>query len=95
MSTLKDHFPEVMDGYYEMIGRIDKRLDSQIDVKNREFILVAVGIATGNENVIRFHAKRSMENGATRDELKSIALAPLPIIGITNCNKAIGIIDQI
>lgn len=95
MSSARDYFPDLIDKYYEMIKVIDEKAENFFKVKNRELILVAIGTAIGNENVIRFHAQRAMQNGSSKEELRTVAVMPLPIVGLTNCNKAIAIIDAI
>ncbi|MBD3216483.1 MAG: hypothetical protein GF311_27970 [Candidatus Lokiarchaeota archaeon] len=95
MNSLQEKYPFVMEKYYEVIHSIDAEIGKCFDVQTREILLVAIGAAIGNENVVRFHAKRAMDNGASDAQLSCAALMPLPIVGQTNCRKSLDIIREV
>jgi alkylhydroperoxidase/carboxymuconolactone decarboxylase family protein YurZ len=60
-----------------------KKLDdaSTLDAKTEEIAYIAVLSTVGLLTGLPFHVKHAKELGATRDEIKSAVLLPLPAVG--------------
>lgn len=48
---------------------VNNKADTNIPVKYRELIVMAIGAATATETTMKVHARIAMENGATIDEI--------------------------
>lgn len=69
---LAEHDPEFLEGYDAFFSATMKQ-DSPLPVKVRELVLMVADLCLGQApNVIGAHAKRAMENGATRAEVNAV-----------------------
>ncbi|ETT48715.1 carboxymuconolactone decarboxylase family protein [Paenibacillus sp. FSL R7-0337] len=65
------------------LGEIVKKLDaaSSLDAKTEEIAYISVLAAVRLESGLPFHVKHAKALGATRDEIISAVLLPLPAVG--------------
>ena len=74
LRNLRGGAPEVMKAF----GSIAQAAmaPKALDVKTKELIALAIGVATRCDDCIAFHVKAAVEQGATRDEvLETLGLA--------------------
>ena len=76
--------PEQAKAWMEAVKKLDGA--SALDSKTEEIAYIAVLAAGGLLSGIPFHVKHAKELGATREEITSAVLLPLPAVG----NKTIG-----
>ena len=55
---------------------------SQLDHKTHELAYISVLVATRLYGGLPFHIQRSMQLGASANEIRSAMLVPLPVVGI-------------
>jgi len=68
--AMREQFPDLMDLTENMLlGDIWKR--PGLSPRDRSLVTVAALISTYRPTELRFHLKRAMENGVTKDELKA------------------------
>ena len=70
LKVLRKDIPETMQGFSAMAQAATK--DGALDKKTKEFIALAIGIATRCDGCIGFHAKALVELGATRQEFEEV-----------------------
>lgn len=71
--------PEQAKIWLETVKKLDGA--SVLDSKTEEIAYIAVLTTAGLLSGIPFHVKHAKELGATREEIKSAVLLPLPAIG--------------
>lgn len=74
MRDMRGGAPEVMKAFS---GLAQAALGTKaLDVKTKELIALAIGVATRCDDCIAFHAKAAVERGATREEvLETLGMA--------------------
>lgn len=55
---------------------------SSLELKVHELAYISVLVATKNFDGLPFHMQHAIEAGATKEEIKSAVLLPMPLIGI-------------
>ena len=70
VKQLKAIIPDTMKGFYEMSGAATK--NAALDKKTKEFVALAIGVATRCDGCIGFHAKALADLGATREEFAEV-----------------------
>lgn len=55
---------------------------SALDKKTHELAYISALVASKNTSGLPFHIQQATELGATKEEIKSAILVPLPILGI-------------
>ena len=73
MANIQDYFPEIIGNYLNTIKEIDNAVEDLFDMITREVILVAIGTAIGNENVIKMHCLKALKHGASKEALRAKA----------------------
>ena len=67
-------------GFMEAIMKISK--ESALEEKLHELAYISVLVATKMYGGLPFHIAHAKELGATKEEIKSAMLVPMPIVGI-------------
>ena len=67
MKTLKGEIPDVLDGFTVLQSSANK--DGALDLKTKELIALAIGVAGHCDGCIGFHTKRLAELGVTKQEV--------------------------
>jgi AhpD family alkylhydroperoxidase len=68
--SLRADMPDVMQGF-DMLAKSASKAGA-LDEKTKEFIALAIGIATRCDGCIGFHAKALARMGATRQEIEEV-----------------------
>lgn len=70
IAQLRSGIPDVMKGF----GAIDSALykDGALEVKTKELIALALGVASRCDGCLAFHAKAAVKYGATREEVMEV-----------------------
>ena len=71
IEQMKAQTPEVVNGFMGMFGKIMKA--GALDVKQKELIALAVGLAVRCKPCIILHVQKSLQAGATRQEILEAA----------------------
>ncbi len=70
MKELRKGIPDTMQGFSAMAMAASK--DGVLDKKTKEFIALAIGVATRCDGCIGFHSEALVKLGATREELDEV-----------------------
>lgn len=70
LKTLRKDIPETMQGFSALAQAATK--DGTLDKKTKEFIALAIGVATRCDGCIGFHADALVKLGATREEVEEV-----------------------
>ncbi len=70
LSTMHKEMPEVM-GAFNQLAR-SASAEGALDLKTKELIALAIGIACRCEGCIGFHTKKLVKTGASREELQEM-----------------------
>ena len=70
IKNLKGDIPEVMKGFYAMAGAATN--DGALDKKTKEFIALAIAVATRCDGCIGFHSRALVQLGATKEEVEEV-----------------------
>jgi AhpD family alkylhydroperoxidase len=71
--------PEVIAALYKLKGTVFK--DGALSVKEKELIAVAVTALLKCDECLVMHAKKAVEEGATKDELREALLVAMYLAG--------------
>lgn len=80
--------PNLINMFLQQYVNCNKK-DISIPKKNRELIVMAIGMATGTETTMKVHAKIAMENGATIDEVFEVLRIIFFTCGVTKLLPAL------
>lgn len=96
MQNIIKEAPEVIDGFRELTGAIDRY--SPLDLKTKELILLGMFTADKSIRGIDTHVKICLDAGGTREEILAAILYATPIVGIPSVTiafeKAIEVINN-
>ncbi len=70
LSTMHREMPEVMTGFNQLAKAASR--EGALDLKTKELIALAIGIACRCDGCIGFHTKKLVQTGASRDELQEM-----------------------
>ena len=74
MAQLTKGIPDVMEGYMAMSSAA--KADGCLDIKTKELIATAIGVAVRCDSCIASHTKAASMNGASREEvLEALGIA--------------------
>ena len=86
-------YPEVAK-YYEELGSSVHNA-GPLDDKTRALIKLAISTGARLEGAVHSHTRKAINSGATKDELRHVALLSLPTIGFPSMMAALSWIDDI
>ena len=88
-----EDYPEVA-AAYEALG---SSVHSAGPLDNKTRALIKLGISTGArlEGAVHSHARKALEAGATREEMKHAVLLAMPTIGLPSTMAALTWIDDV
>lgn len=72
-------FPEICRAYEEVSEATAAA--GPLDPKAAQLVKLAMAIAAGQEGAVHSHARRALEAGATRDEIRHVGLLALTTVG--------------
>lgn len=70
MKELRAAIPDTMAGFSQMAKAAKK--DNALDMKTKELIALAIGVAVRCDGCIGFHAEELVNLGATREEIAEV-----------------------
>ena len=86
-------FPDVLHAYETMGNAVHQA--GPLDEKTRALIKVAISTGARLEGAVHSHTRKALAAGATKDELRQIALLSLPTIGFPSMMAALSWVDDI
>lgn len=70
IGKMKENIPDVLQGFYQMSGAAMK--GNALDEKTKEYLALAIGIASRCAECIAFHTKALVKLGVTKQEFDEI-----------------------
>jgi len=89
----KADYPEVLNAYEQMGDAVHKA--GPLDDKTRALIKLAISTGARLEGAVHSHTRKAVKSGASKEELRQVALLSLPTIGLPSMMAAISWIDDI
>ena len=92
-TQFKEDFPEVASAYESMGDAVHKA--GPLDDKTRALIKLAISTGARLEGAVHSHARKAIKVGATKEEMRQVALLALPTIGLPSMMAALSWIDDV
>ena len=92
-TQFKEDYPDVVN-HYESMGDAAHRA-GPLDDKTRALIKLAISTGARLEGAVHSHARKAVKVGATKEEMRHVALLSLPTIGLPSMMAALSWIDDI
>jgi len=89
----KEDYPEVLNAYEQMGDAVHNA--GPLDEKTRALIKLAISTGARLEGAVHSHTRKAVKAGASREELRQVALLSLPTIGLPSMMAALSWIDDI
>jgi alkylhydroperoxidase/carboxymuconolactone decarboxylase family protein YurZ len=86
-------YPEVWNAY-AALGKACSEA-GPIDGRTARLVKLALAIGALSEGAVHSHARRALEEGASKDELKQVALLAIPTLGFPQGVKALTWIEDV
>lgn len=92
-SKFKEDYPEVINAYEAMGKAVHSA--GPLDEKTRALIKLAISTGARLEGAVHSHARKALKAGATKEEMRQVAILALPTIGLPSMMAAFSWIDDI
>ncbi len=92
-TNFKQDFPQIFEAY-EKLGEVLHQ-SAKLDNKTRLLAKLALAIGAGLEGAVHSHTRKALENGCTKDEIRSVVLLSLTTLGFPSMMKAMTWVDDI
>ena len=89
----KQQFPKISRAYDE-IGRLTAE-SGPLDEKLVQLIKLGMAVASAQEGAVHSHARRALEAGAKREEVRQVALLALTTVGFPRMMAGLTWIDDV
>jgi len=89
----KEDYPEVLNAYEQMGDAVHNA--GPLDEKTRVLIKLAISTGARLEGAVHSHTRKAVKSGASKEELRQVALLSLPTIGLPSMMAALSWIDDI
>ena len=89
----KQQFPKISRAYDD-IGRLTAK-SGPLNEKLVQLIKLGMAVASGQEGAVHSHARRASEAGATREEIRQVALLGLTTVGFPRMMAGLTWIDDV
>lgn len=89
----KEDFPAVVDAYESMGDAVHQA--GPLDLKTRALIKLAISTGARLEGAVHSHTRKAIAAGASKDELRHVAILSLPTIGLPSMMAALSWIDDV
>jgi len=89
----KRQFPKISQ-VYDDIGRLTAEA-GPLDDKLVQLIKLGMAVASGQEGAVHSHARRALEAGAAREEIRQVALLALTTVGFPRMMAGLSWIDDV
>ncbi len=66
-----------------------------LDEKSVQLVRLGMAVASGQEGAVHSHARRALEAGATRDEVRHVGLLALTTVGFPRMMAGLSWIDDV
>lgn len=100
MSQIPKRYQKFMEDY-PRVGKAYEELGAAVhnagplDEKTRALIKLAISIGARLEGAVHSHARKALNVGITKEEMKHVALLSLPTLGLPSMMAALSWIDDI
>ncbi len=100
MSQIPKRYKKFMEDYpqvgksYEQLGDAVHNA-GPLDEKTRALIKLAISTGARLEGAVHSHVRKAIKSGATKEEMRHVALLSLPTIGLPSMMAALSWIDDI
>ncbi len=88
-----EDYPDVIKAYEEMGDAVHNA--GPIDDKTRALIKLAISTGARMEGAVHSHTRKAIKAGATKEELRHVALLSLPTIGFPSMMAALSWVDDV
>jgi 4-carboxymuconolactone decarboxylase len=89
----RDEFPRISRAYDE-VSRLTGEA-GPLDEKSVQLIKLGMAMAMGQEGAVHSHARRALDAGATRKELRHVGLLALTTVGFPRMMAGLSWVDDI
>ena len=89
----RQQFPKIGQ-VYDDIGRLTAEA-GPLDEKLVQLIKLAMAVASAQEGAVHSHTRRALEAGATREEIRQVALLALTTVGFPRMMAGLSWIDDV
>jgi 4-carboxymuconolactone decarboxylase len=89
----RKQFPDIARAYDD-IGRATAEA-GPLDEKTAQLIRLGMALAAGLEGAVHSHARRALEAGASRDEVRHVGLLALTTVGFPRMMTGLSWIDDV
>jgi len=91
--NFKQDFPDVLDAYESMGDAVHQA--GPLDSKTRALLKLAISTGARLEGAVHSHTRKALAAGASKDELRHVAVLSLPTIGFPSMMAALSWIDDV
>lgn len=88
-----EDYQDVIKAYEEMGEAVHKA--GPLDDKTRALIKLAISTGARMEGAVHSHTRKAIKAGATKEELRHVALLSLPTIGFPSMMAALSWVDDV
>jgi AhpD family alkylhydroperoxidase len=89
----KDNYSDVANAYESMGNAVHNA--GPLDEKTRALIKLAVSTGARLEGAVHSHVRKAVSSGASKEELRQVAILSMPTIGFPSMMAALSWIDDI
>ena len=89
----KQDFPDIVDAYERLGDAVHQ--GGPLDEKTRALIKLAVSTGARLEGAVHSHTRKAIAVGATKEELRHVAILSLPTIGLPSMMAALSWIGDV
>jgi AhpD family alkylhydroperoxidase len=88
-----DEYPDVWQAYSALGCACAEA--GPLDARTRRLIKLALAVGVGSEGAVHSHVRRGLEEGASAEELKQVAMLAIPTLGLPGGVAALTWIEDI
>lgn len=88
-----EDYPKVFEAYEKLGSEIHSA--GPLDKKTRALVKLSISVGGRMEGAVHSHARKALEAGCTKEEIKQAVLLALPTIGLPNMMAAMTWVNDI
>lgn len=88
-----EHYPELWKAY-SALGKACSEA-GPLDGKTLRLVKLALAIGAGSEGAVHSHARRALQEGASKEEIKQVALHAVPTLGFPRAVAALTWVEDV
>ena len=92
-SQFKEDYPDVIAAYEAMGNAVHSA--GPLDDKTRVLIKLAISTGARLEGAVHSHVRKALDVGASKEEIRQVAILALPTIGLPGMMAAFSWIDDV